>query len=217
MNQQVLSHHVLKQRSDVHWARKIWHMGMVFLMFLVWTMAPEKVSVGMLIVGWLAFVPLDFLRQRNKVLNDWLFYAFRPIMRQHELNRIAGTTYLIFGVGTVVLLFPRPIVSLTLLFLAFADPIASFVGIRYGRDKIFKHKSLQGTIAAYVVCTIVSFGYVLAMNQPVDRTIVFSLVAGAVGALAELVPVAHLDDNFTLPVFSAMGLSALFYFFGFWS
>ncbi len=217
MNQQVLSHHVLNQRSDVHWARKILHMGMVFLMFLVWTMAPEKVSVGMLIVGWLAFVPLDFLRQRNKVLNDWLFYAFRPIMRQHELNRIAGTTYLIFGVGTVVLLFPRPIVSLTLLFLAFADPIASFVGIRYGRDKIFKHKSLQGTIAAYVVCTIASFGYVLAMNQPVDRTIVFSLVAGAVGALAELVPVANLDDNFTLPVFSAMGLSALFYFFGFWS
>src|SRR5690606_38510278 len=101
--------------------------------------------------AWLLFVPLDFLRQSSPVLNDWLIHAFKPIMRQSEVNKLAGTTYLLTGVLFVVVFFPRPVVSLTLLYLAFADPIASLVGIRYGRDKLFGHKSLQGFIAAYSV------------------------------------------------------------------
>jgi dolichol kinase len=47
-----------------------------------------------------------------------------------------------------------------------------------------------------------------------DRVIVVSLLAGLIGALAELVPIAKLDDNFTLPVMSSLGLYILFYLFG---
>lgn len=215
MIENVMHHPVLKKRSEMHWARKIWHIGMVFLMFVIWTLTPEKVSLSILAIAWVAFVPLDFLRHTSKSLNDWVVHAFKPIMRQNEVKRLAGTTYLLSGVALVAFLFPRPITSLTLLFLAFADPIASYFGIRFGRDKIFGHKSLQGTLAAYLVCASVSLIYAISLNQPLDRAIVFSLVAGAVGALAELVPVAKLDDNFTLPVFSAVGLYFLFHFFGF--
>lgn len=205
----------LKHRTDIHWARKIWHMGTVFSMFLCWVLAPTSTSLTLLVIAFLLFVPLDFLRQTLPPLNEWLLQAFKPIMRTNEVNRLAGTTYLLTGVAIVAFIAPRPVTSLTLLFLAFADPLASYIGIRYGRDKLLNNKSLQGTIAAYVVCVILSLGYAISMNQPMDRAIVFSLVAGTVGALAELVPVGHLDDNFTLPVFSALGLSLLFYFFGF--
>lgn len=215
MAENVMHHSILKRRSEMHWARKAWHIGTVFLMFLIWTLTPEMVSKSILVIAWLAFVPLDFLRHSSASLNEWVVHAFKPIMRQNEVKRLAGTTYLLSGVAVVVFFFPRPITSLTLLFLAFADPLASYFGIRFGRDKIFGHKSLQGTVAAYLVCASVSLIYALSMNQPPDRAIVFSLVAGAVGALAELVPVAKLDDNFTLPVFSAVGLYFLFHFFGF--
>lgn len=207
--------HAFPRRTEIHWARKIWHMSSVFLMFVFWTLAPTEVSKIVLVVAFIAFVPVDFLRQTRPGLNDWLLTALRPIIRQNEVHKLAGTTYLITGVMLVAFVAAREVTSLTLLFLAFADPLASYVGIRFGRDKLMNNKSLQGTIAAYVVCVVLSFLFVMAMNERLDRAIVFSLVAGAVGALAELVPVAKLDDNFTLPVFSALGLSLLFYFFGF--
>ncbi|WP_413289951.1 diacylglycerol/polyprenol kinase family protein [Bdellovibrio sp. HCB337] len=204
----------LKKRSDIHWARKIWHMSGVFGMFLAYVLLPETASSIVLALAVLLFLPVDFLRHRYPALNDWLVHAFKPIMRTHEIHKIAGTTYLLAGVCLVVAFFPRPVVALTLLFLAFADPIASFIGIKYGKDKIFGHKSIQGFMAAFVVCAVATAIYLTYYNIMLDRVIVVSLLAGLIGALAELVPIGKIDDNFTLPVLSSIGLYALFYVFG---
>ena len=188
--------------------------GRVFGMFLAYVLLPQTVSSLILAVSVFIFLPIDFLRHRHPALNDWMVHAFKPIMRTHEIHRIAGTTYLLAGVCLIVALFPRPVVSLTLLFLAFADPIASFVGIKYGKDKIFGHKSIQGFIAAFVVCTAATAIYLAYYNVLWDRVIIVSLLAGLIGALAELIPIGKIDDNFTLPVLSGLGLYILFYLFG---
>lgn len=184
-------------------------------MFLAYVYLPPAVSMTILVAAWCLFVPFDFLRHKNPALNDWAVHAFKPIMRQSEVKKLAGTTFLLSGVLLVDILFPRPIVALTLLFLAFADPIASYFGILYGKDKIFGHKSIQGFMAAFFVCAAVTLAYLLYYDFALDRVIVASLLAGLVGAFAELVPIGKLDDNLTLPVMSAVGLSILFYFFGF--
>ncbi len=207
----------LKKRSDIHYARKIWHMSGVFVMFLAFQYLPQAISLGVLIAAWLLFVPFDFFRQRNAAVNEWAIHAFKPIMRQSEVKKLAGTTYLLSGVLLIYLIFPRPIVALTLLFLAFADPIASYFGILYGKDKIFGHKSIQGFMAAFFVCAIVCFLFLLSNNYFMDRLLVISLFAGLIGAFAELIPIGKLDDNLTLPVMSAIGLTVLFYFFGFFA
>lgn len=207
----------LKKRSDIHYARKIWHMAGVFSMFLAYVYLPPAVSLTILAVAWCLFVPFDFLRQRYAALNEWAVHAFKPIMRQSEVKKLAGTTFLLSGVLIIDILFPRPVVALTLLFLAFADPIASYFGILYGKDKIFGHKSMQGFLAAFIVCALVTFVYLLYYGFMMDRIIVASLLAGFVGAFAELIPIGKLDDNLTLPLMSAIGLSILFYFFGFFA
>lgn len=201
-----------KNRSDLHIARKIWHVSGVFTMFTAWIFLPYWVSMTLLIVGWLAFVPADFMRQKNSQINRTLSNLFRPIMRSNELNRLAGTTYLITGALVITLLFNKGVVALSLLFLAFADPIASYVGIKYGKDKIFGHKSVQGFVAAFAVCSTLCFLF-LFYNQVQEHLIVVSLLAGLIGALSELIPLAKLDDNFTMPVLSSVGLTLLFYFF----
>lgn len=207
----------LKKRSDIHYARKIWHMSAVFAMFLAYVFLPKEVSFSLLVIAWVLFVPFDFLRHRYAVLNDFAVHAFKPIMRQSEVKKLAGTTFLLTGVLIVYVIFPRPIVALTLLFLAFADPIASYFGILYGKDKIFGHKSIQGFMAAFFVCTSLTLAFLLYHNYLTDRVIVVSLLAGLVGAFAELIPIGKLDDNLTLPLMSAVGLSILFYFFGFFA
>jgi diacylglycerol kinase (CTP) len=207
----------LKKRSDIHYARKIWHILGVFSMFLAYVYLPSVISTALLVGSWLLFVPFDFFRHKYPSLNEWALHAFKPIMRQSEVDKLAGTTYLLTGVLIVFLLFPPPIVSLSLLFLAFADPLASFVGILYGKDKIFGHKSIQGFIAAFFVCAFLTYVFLVTQNHLLERAIVVSLLAGLVGAFAELIPIGKLDDNLTLPVVSAAGLSILFYFFGFFA
>ena len=137
MIEQVMGVVDLKQRSDVHWARKIWHMGGVSLIAGCYAHLPHTVSVVGLVIAWLLFVPVDYLRLSRPALNDFLLHIFGPIMRENEINKIAGTSYLLSGLLLVVLIFPANVALLTMLFLAFADPIASYFGIRFGKDKIF--------------------------------------------------------------------------------
>lgn len=201
-----------KKRSDVHIARKIWHMAGVTIFFIGWTLFPFWLSMTLLILAWFVFVPADLVRLYNPNLNKIVTRWFKPIMRKNELDRPAGTTYLLTGVIFIGCLFPSQIVGLSLLFLAYADPIASYIGIRHGKDKIFGHKSVQGFVAAFVVCFIVTYAFLYLKNIS-DYILIVSLISGLIGALAELIPIAKIDDNFTMPVLSSIGLYFVFTFF----
>lgn len=204
----------LKKRSDLHLARKVWHMTGVSLMAVAYFYLPKSISLTVLSIASILFIVVDILRHKYPALNEFTVHAFSLIMRESEVNRLAGTTYLLMGVSIVVILFPPQVVGLTLLFLAFADPIASFFGIKFGKDKILGNKSLQGFLAAFVVCTILCVGYLYYTNFLTDRILVVSLLAGLAGALAELIPIGKMDDNLTLPVLSAISLLGIFTIFG---
>ncbi|MFN7730077.1 MAG: diacylglycerol/polyprenol kinase family protein [Bdellovibrio sp.] len=204
----------LKKRSEIHWARKLWHILGVSVMTLVYAYAPYKVSLALILTAWLAFVPADFLRHRSSALNDFLMHLFKPLMRDSEAHNLAGTTYLLTGVLITIGLFPFNVAILTLLFLAFADPFASYFGIRYGKDKIFGHKSVQGTLAAFLICALLTAVFLYTRGLMMDRILIVTLLGGLIGALAELIPIAKLDDNLTLPLISATFLWLLFALFG---
>ena len=204
----------LKKRSDLHLARKIWHIGGVSFIAAIYAVLPHDASVALLALAWVMFVPLDFARLKYPHLNKYMVGVFRPIMRQSELDRLAGTSFLLTGLLLVSLIFPPPIVLLTMFFLAFADPIASYFGIRYGKDKILGEKSLQGFLAAFVVCALLTFTFLNSYELLSGRIVLVSLIGGLIGALAELIPIGKLDDNLTLPVLSAVSLWGLFSMFG---
>jgi diacylglycerol kinase (CTP) len=203
-----------KKRTEMHWARKLWHMSGVTAIAIGYYYMPIFWARVTLLLLWLLFVPFDFWRLRSPFLNDIATHLFRPIMRESEAKDLAGTTYLLSGVLLVSLIFPREIVLITLLYLAFADPMASVIGIKYGKDKIFGHKSLQGSVAAFVICTVVTLAVLFYKGLMLDRIVIVSLLGGLIGALAEAVPVGRLDDNFSIPVISALGLWLLFMAFG---
>ena len=117
------------------------------------------------------------------------------------------------GVLVAALLFPRDVVILSLIFLGLGDPIASIFGIIYGKNKIGS-KSLEGSIAAFIACSLASVIYFVA-NDFFDHRIFLAVpLSGLWGALAELVDIKYLDDNFTLPVLAGFGLWGLYYVLG---
>jgi diacylglycerol kinase (CTP) len=193
----------LKPRSDIHFARKIWHFtGVIFVLICYHNMSR---GLGLFILAFFAIlaVVVESTRQHSPNLNALVIKAFKPFMRENEKTGWTGLTYLVLGALIIVAFFPRPIVTMSLLFLAVADPAASYFGIRFGKDKLFGRKSLQGSLAAFFVCTVVSIGYYFTHNLMTDRIIIVGILSGLAGAIAEVVPVGKLDDNLVLPVLSA--------------
>lgn len=205
---------VFKRRSDMHLARKTWHMLGVLLMIAIHERVSREMAITLLLLTMLVFVVPDILRQYSTKLNEIFIGLFQSVIRENEVHKLSGNSYLISGVLLLVLLFPAKIVTLTMFFLAFADPIASCVGIRYGKDKIMGQKSLQGTVAAFVICTLITFIYIRSYSLMTENILTVSIVAGLIGALSELLPIGKLDDNLTLPLMSATGLYFLFSSFG---
>jgi len=201
-----------KKKSDLHLLRKAWHMLGVLALFFIWNFFNYPLSSYIFIALWLIFVPGDIIRVKyphyNKLFNTWL----KPLLRSSELNKLAGTTYLLTSVIFISFTFSQSIVSISLLFLAFADPLASYVGIKWGRHKIFGHKSYQGFFAAFAVCTSVTCFY-LSYYNVTGNILPLALLAGLCGALAELIPIGQMDDNFTMPILSSICLYLLFIFF----
>lgn len=204
----------LRQKSDIHLSRKLWHCVGICAMAMVYNQFGSRVSwIALLILAGF-FIPLDILRQYQPGLNRATVRLFGRVMRKYEYNAVSGMTYLYFGVMILLLIGNAHIITLTLLFLAFGDPIASFFGIRYGKDRILANKTLQGTMAAFAVCTIISGIYYYFNNLMTERLLIVAPISGLIGALAELLPIGKLDDNFTFPVVCAVLLLALFTVYG---
>jgi diacylglycerol kinase (CTP) len=201
-----------KQKSDLHLFRKAWHMGGVMILFLIWIFFKFPISTYIFAACWIVFVPGDVVRIKYPEYNKIFNKLFKLILRSTELDRLAGTTYLLTSVIFISMLFSHTIVGLSLLFLAFADPLASYAGIKWGRHKIFGHKSYEGFFAAFVVCAIITYS-VLSYLGISTNLFYLSLIAGLCGALAELIPLGKMDDNFTMPILSSICLYFLFIFF----
>lgn len=204
----------LKHRSDIHFARKLWHFSGVMFIVVVYSQVSRSMALQLMTTFAFLAVLIDLVRHQWPGANRLVLSVFHPIMREHERHGLAGTSYLMLGVFLIMLLFPKSVVILALIFLGVADPLASYVGIRYGQDKIVGHKSLQGSMAAFIACTVLSGVYFYTQNLMLERLLIVSILAGLIGALAELLPVGKLDDNFTFPLVASSLLWVLFFVFG---
>jgi dolichol kinase len=204
----------LKARNDIHLARRIWHFCGVLTIFLCYVYIPEahRRSAVLILCG--VPVLLDIGRQFIPGLNHTLTKLFGPFMRTEEAHRIAGMSYMLAGCGLVILLFPEPVVRLSLLMFSVADPLASYFGIIYGKDRLIGQKTLQGAGAAFAACFAISLGYFAASKLMTERLFIVGLISALIGSFSELLPLGKIDDNFLFPVTSSILLYGVFYLFG---
>jgi dolichol kinase len=114
-------------------------------------------------------VVVDWTRLRYRGPRYLFLRYTRRMLRHHERRRFAGATYMALAYATAVLLFPRPIAVMAMLFNGLGDAAAALVGKRWGRRRTAWGKSWEG------------FGAGLAVNLA---------VAAAVSTLAPEVPFA---------------------------
>lgn len=126
---------------------------------------------------------------------------FSPILRsQEQKGGLTGSTYFLIGSFLCILLFDKTLAIVCLCFLTLGDLCAALIGKQWGRIKLFSRKSLEGSLACFVVCTAAAL---LIGLHPVVA------IAGAlVATLIELLPIG-VDDNVTIPLISGLAMHLL--------
>ncbi len=212
----MLQNNSLARRSDLHLMRRLWHVLCgVACLASYYVMDADIIYWGYfsLFIAGVSFF-FDFKRFSSEKLNTSVERVMGPIMRHSEKMSFSGLSFYALGVALSIFLYEKNVAILSILYLVFADPIASIVGYYYGKDRLLPNKTLQGTIAAFVTCLVITLVYFYSQSLLSSNIIIFGFLAAMFGAMSELLSAFNIDDNLTIPVISGAILSALNLWFG---
>lgn len=197
----------IRTQRDLHIQRKLFHTTTVLAIFSCMVLFSPEVNWLLYAVVGLPLVALDALRRISEDLNRFLIHWFSCILRKTEIRQLTGGSYAIIGIGISYFIFELPVSQLAVLFLAVGDPTASLFGLLYGEKKILCQKSWVGSLAALFFCFLSAFLFLNFGYPNLDSPLLYSLIFGLTGAIAELIPVGRLNDNLTQPLISGLLMS----------
>ena len=143
----------------------------------------------------LIFLAIDIYREKNKYIKIFFNKFFNKMMRKHELNgALTGASWVMISAFITILIFPKNIAILSLMFMSIGDTVAGLAGRRIGKLKIGE-KTVEGFVFGFLACAMISYNYKLL---PFSISIYGSLV----GMIFEVLPLP-LDDNLKIPLSSA--------------
>ena len=176
--------------------RKLIHLSNLIIPFTYLFYFNSKIEALMVLGPITSFaIIIEYLRINSvsvkKIFDSYLF----TMLRNHEKSgKYTGATWVFIASTISIAVFPKEIAIISLIFMAIGDPTAGLIGRKVGRIK-FYNKTLEGSLAGFIVCLIIGLLIDLDLHN-------FVIIAGAFSAmLIELIPVS-IDDNFTIPLFS---------------
>lgn len=138
----------------------------------------------------------------------------RFIIRAEEQLKESAMVPYAFAVLLTIISFPKAIALVGIYTLAFADPLSAIIGIRFGKTKIAKNRTLEGSAAFFFSTLLVSLFVLSIFNGSLSgMVILISTLLAFVGALFETIPL-KIDDNLTIPLFISFALWIICGIFG---
>jgi len=154
------------------------------------------ISVG---VVTLIFLLIEVLRLQNPAVNRLFLLILKAIVREEETSRLTGASYMLTASLIAISVFQTDIAVLALTFLAVGDPLATIIGKRWGRKRLFG-KTLEGDLACLVSCIAVGFVF-----QQVGVDVPWpTILLGALSATVAQAVSLPINDNLTIPLFSGL-------------
>jgi len=147
------------------------------------------------------FVLMDLSRLSFKKINVFLLRG--SIVKKREQKVFSSMSFFMLACFIILLIFEKNIAIIAILFLIFGDLAAKFMGILFGRRKLFR-KSLEGFLAYFAACLL--FGFLVTYFLEVSFLMI--LIGAMAAAIVEVVPIG-IDDNFTVGLISASAMYLL--------
>lgn len=159
-----------------------------------------KVGILILTTILLILLEIEYIRLEYKLKLPVVI----DILRRHEKDHIASSIFFVASTIICFAAFDYPIALLAMLYTVFGDLMAALVGIRFGRNRIYKKKTLEGFLAGLVTNLLVG---VLVLPGAWTIYIPMALTASVVELWT-----GKLDDNLTVPVAAGFVGQILFLF-----
>jgi dolichol kinase len=138
----------------------------------------------------------------------------RTFLRAEEQVREAAMTPFVIAVLLTILTVPKVPALIAIYTLAIADPLAAVVGIRFGRRRITRNRSLEGSMAFFAATVAIAAATFQWSTTASAATIGWAAgVIGLTAAVWELLPL-RIDDNLTIPIFVGFAAWAIGTAFG---
>lgn len=202
---------VFASKTQLQWGRKIFHtFNGLFALWLYAYSGLSEFGFQIVIVSFVSVaVVTEVTRRFSKRFNDWVCRLMGGMMRERERGQITAATWYMGSMMVVFFFFPREIFILTMLYVAVGDTAAGVVGSQWGRHRLLPHVSLEGSLAAFAACFLLTLlftprglGEFHLSGFPL---LWFSLLGGLIGAIAEGI-YKKWDDNLVIPLVSAPSL-----------
>ncbi len=166
-----------------------------FLSFLV---SQTKLNL-ILIFFWVLFSIFEFLRLFSLVKlpfeNLW-----KKLLKDDEKKKLTDSWFYLAGLILAIFFLKIEFFRLLVLILSFSDPLAFLIGNYLGKIKLYKNKTLEGSLVFFAASVIISYNF-LGLNW---HTLFLPLVL-------TLVEIFFRRDNFWIPVIGVFYFN--FYFF----
>lgn len=191
--------------------RKIIHLIGLFIPICYYFFREEDKIIAVFILLSLTaiYFSLELLRLTNKRAQRYFLTHFSTLLRTHEKQKITGTGYYLLSALLSVSLFKKELAIACLSFLILGDMFAAIIGTRFGRTKIIAGKSLEGSLACFIVCFVI--GLFVAWLFPTTHLNLQIIAVGALTAtIVELLPLG-IDDNLTIPLISGLVMEIVIY------
>lgn len=206
----------IKSKKNLHILRKIWHMipGLVLAIVMANKIYSQEILQGLFLKLTIIVIMSDYLRLRNRKLNKIFIKYFSLVIRREEFFAPSGIAPYLGSISIVLFFFPPNVAILSILFLAFGDPFASFCGIFFKQHPVnyrfTNGKSLFGLFGAGLACLAVT----LIMGLIVFKwSIALSYAVGSIGGLivglVETFQPKEYNDNLIIPIVSAFSIQTL--------
>lgn len=167
----------------------------------------------------------DFIRLNNPEINKQLIKTFGFVIRKSEEHGWNGTLFYLGGIILVFFVAPKDVCVMSVLLLSWADTAALTMGRQFGKytPQIAPGKSLAGSLASFITGVLLCYlfyGYFCNeyafVNRPGDifwsehtshlGLHSYALLCGLAASVSEAADLGGIDDNFTIPVVSAIFL-----------
>lgn len=146
-------------------------------------------------------IALDLMRIEIAPLNKFVQEKFKFILRKHEFHSVSGTSWFLISALISVAVFPKMVSALGFLYLAVGDPLAAYVGIRWGGKQIGQ-KTWAGCFGFLVSCWIVGTVWLVSQGILFHPALAVAGVSALIAAMAESL-LHEMDDNLVIPLVSS--------------
>jgi dolichol kinase len=194
-----------KTRKDLQLARRFFHMMNGVVIATVYNLLLTH-NQAVYILGSMACLLYVFeqIRISYPELSTKFVFFIKLIIRAEERLKESAMVPYAFSLLLTIITFPKPIAVTAIYVLAIADPLSAIVGIKFGKNKIAGHKSLEGSAAFFVATFLITFSVFSIEYYGLMGEIFFlSLFLAFFVSLFELIPL-KLDDNLTIPLTTAV-------------